>query len=253
MFRGFRQKKKFKKFAEDVSEATEQRLDIIYVLGFNEIAERFVGRLIELGAENRIAIISPKELLWMSELPEAIKVLIEEREEEFLKPGMYEAIGFSNAEKIVILLEDPKIIQSILNHVRAQTDAEIIMLSRFAPQFVKYISRTQKEARVRIVEDVRPIARELLEFFEVDISFPPVYSIPVDKEWIGLITADLKIPGCVILKIEREIGDKVEFITPQGQKLQDGDKIVLYITKQGSLRDLVSTLTTSKIVERAAV
>ncbi|MFX1511907.1 MAG: hypothetical protein ACFFCQ_04915 [Promethearchaeota archaeon] len=249
MFKGLRRKKKFKKFAQEVQDATEHREDIIYIIGFNIYAERFCNRLIELGAENRLAVISSKARLWMEDLPETIKVLIEEQEEEFLKRSMYENIGFSNAEKVVVLIEDAKMIQAILDHVRSQTDAEIILLDRFAPQFVKYIARTQKDARVRIVEDVRTITRQLLEMFEADISFPPVYSIPVEKDWEGLTVADLRIPGCVILKIERVEDDKTKYISPENEKLQNGDKIVLYITKDGSMRTLVSTLSQLSIAK----
>ncbi len=253
MFRGFRQRKKFKKFAEEVQEATEQRSDVIYIIGYNIYAEKFVQKLIELGAENRTAIISPRELLWMSELPESIKILIEDKEEEFLKPRMYESIGFNNAEKIVVLLEDPNILQSIISHVPTHTDAEIIMLSRFAPQFVKYIAKTQRSAKVRIVEDVRPIVREILGLFEFDMSFPLVYSIPVEEKWEGLTIDKLEIPGAVALKIEREFEQegkkekKIRYISPKNVPLQFGDKIIYYITKKGSLRTFVSALSNLSI------
>ena len=110
---GFFKKRRVRKFAE---KAVEQQSDF-YVFGSNDFTEAFIEQLIQLGAENKVSLISDIKLNWIDEVKTHINVLYEETKEEYAKRNLYESLGFQNAKKVIILHEDPVIIQNIMSYV----------------------------------------------------------------------------------------------------------------------------------------
>ena len=170
----FFKRRKVRKFAE---KAVEHRSSI-FVFGSNIFCEAFIDRLIEIGAESTVSLISNKKLEWIDEIKDKVNVLIEEREEEYSKRNLYENIGFQMAKKVIILHEDPNIIQNIFAYLPENKELKVILLAQFAPPFVQYLSG-QKKGQIIIVDNLYQIVRELYERMGLQLSKPPVIDIPV--------------------------------------------------------------------------
>ncbi|MFX0049846.1 MAG: hypothetical protein ACFFAJ_04180 [Candidatus Hodarchaeota archaeon] len=231
----FFKKRRIRKFAEKAIE----RQNSIFVFGSNIFAEAFIDKLIEIGAQSKVALISNKKLAWTEEVKEQVNVLIEEKKEEYAKRNLYENIGFQNAEKVIILHEDPVMIQDIMSFVSTETaDLKVILLAQFAPPFVKYLAR-QKEGQILIVDNLFQIVRELYQQMKLTLDKPPVISIPIPK--ISRPLNELNIPSVRVLSILRE--DAKQKIIPLEEQIQENDRLLLYLEDpELSLKNLVDFL-----------
>lgn len=232
----FFRRRRVRKFAE---KALEQQ-NSIFVFGSNIFAEAFIDQLIQIGAQSKVALISDKKLAWVEEVKEEVNVLYEGQKEEYAKRNLYETIGFQYAEKVIILHEDPVIIQNIMAFI-SNDELKVILLKQFAPPFVQYLSG-QKQGQIIIVDNLNQIVNELYQQMNLPLVKPPVISIPVPKSRINKPVDDLHIPGVRILNILRE--DSKGKILPLNQPTQENDRLIIYLEDQeNSLKSLVNYLT----------
>jgi hypothetical protein len=230
----FFKKRRIRKFAE---KALEQENEI-FVFGSNVFAEAFIEKLIEIGAHSKVALISDKKLAWIEEVRSQINVLIEEKKEEYGKRNLYETIGFQNAEKVIILHENPVLIQDIMSFVSSEDELKVILLGQHAPPFVQYLAG-QKKGQILIVDNLFQIVRELYNQMNLSLSKPSVISIPIPKATTPL--TELNIPTVRVLKILRESAKKR--ILPLDEPLQKADRLLLYLENpEISLKNLVDFL-----------
>ncbi len=232
---GFFKKRRVRKFAE---KAIEQQSDF-YVFGSNDFTEAFIDQLIQLGAENKVSLISDIKLNWIEEVKTRINVLYEETKVEYSKRNLYETLGFHNAKKVIILHEDPEIIQNIMSYVTG-SEFQVILLAQFAPPFVKYLSG-QKPGQIVIVNNIFQIIDELYARMDLPLSRPPVIAIPVPPKLVNSSLLDVKIPKVLILRILRE--DYKKKLLPIEISPKNTDKLLLYLEdSQESLKNLVDFL-----------
>ena len=232
---GFFKRRKLRKFAETAIE----RKHSIFVFGSNLFTEAFIEQLIQLGVENKVALISDNKLAWIEEVKEHINVLYEGNKEEYAKRNLYESLGFQNAEQVIILHEDPLIIQNIFSFLPEQ-ELKVILLAQFAPPFVQYLSG-QKQGQIIIVDNLNQIVNQLYQQMDLPLDKPPVISIPVPKSRIAKPVDDLIIPKIRVLSILRE--DTKERILPLNESTQENDRILLYLEEpEESLKSLVDFL-----------
>ncbi|MFW9854654.1 MAG: hypothetical protein ACFFFG_06320 [Candidatus Thorarchaeota archaeon] len=228
-------KRQIRKFAEKAVE----RQNSIFVFGSNIFAEAFLERLIEIGAQSKVALIADRKFDWIEEIREQdVLVLVEERRDEYGKRNLYENIGFQHAEKVIILHEDPVIIQNIMSFI-ANTELKVILLAQFAPPFVHYLGG-QKSEQIIIVDNLFQIVRELYRQMDLQLSKPPVVSIPIPKSLINRSLEDLKIPSVMVLNIFREEDERK--ILPLTELAKSTDRLMLYLEQPDSLSTLVDFL-----------
>ncbi len=233
---GFFKRRRIRKFAE---KAVEQQ-NSIFVFGSNIFAEAFIDQLIQIGAQSKLALISDKKLNWIEEVKEEINVLYEEQREEYAKRNLYETIGFQNAEKVIILHEDPLIIQNIMSFVSDNEGLKVILLAQFAPPFVQYLSG-QKQGQIIIVDNIKQIVNGLYQHMKLPLAKPQVISIPVPKSKLFKPVDDLQIPDVRVLNILRE--DSKNKIFPLDQPTQENDRLLLYLEDpEKSLKNIVDFL-----------
>ncbi len=232
---GFFKRRKLRKFAETAIE----RRHSIFVFGSNVFTEAFIEQLIQLGAEGKVALISDKKLAWIEEVKEHVNVLYEEKKEEYAKRNLYENLGFHNAEKVIILHEDPLIIQNIFSFLPEQ-ELKVILLAQFAPPFVQYLSG-QKQGQIIIVDNLNQIVNQLYQQMDLPLDKPPVISIPVPRNRLAKPVDDIKIPDIRVLNILRE--NTKERIFPLNEPTQENDRLLLYLEDpEESLKSLVDFL-----------
>lgn len=232
---GIFKKRRVRKFAE---KAVEQQSEF-YVFGSNDFAEAFVDQLISIGAEDKVSLISDKKLAWIEEVKEHINVLYEEVLEEYAKRNLYETLGFRNAKKVIILHEDPVIIQNIMSYVTG-SDLQVILLTQFAPPFVQYLAG-QRPGQILIVNNLSQIVHELYDKMKLPLSKPPLISIPVPKKLLTHDLTTIMIPKVRVLRILREEYKKK--LLPLDFPVQENDRLLLYLEdSQESLKNLVEFL-----------
>ncbi len=235
---GWFKRRQVRKFAEKTVEHQNE----IFVFGSNIFTEAFIDNLIEIGAEGKVALISDKKLAWIDEVKSQINVLYEEQLEEYGKRNLYETIGFSQAKKVIILHEDPIIIQNIMSFI-SNDELKAILLAQFAPPFVHYLAG-QKQGQILIVDNLFQIVRKLYEEMNLPLVKPPVIAIPVPDRFKQNNLLDLRIPNVKILNILREDSDQRIF--PLDEPIQDNDKLLLYLRdSENSLKSIVDFLTNS--------
>ena len=147
--------------------------------------------------------------------------------------------GIKKAKKVIILHEDPVLIQDIMSYVTG-SDLQVIILTQFAPPFVKYLAG-QKPGQIFIVNNLFQIVRELYEKMNLPLSKPPVISIPVPPKLGTRSLTEIKIPKVILLKIIRE--DYKKKLLPLNSPIQEKDRILIYLEDyQESLKNLVDFL-----------
>jgi len=228
----FFKRRKIRKFAE---KAVEQK-STIFVFGSNIFTEAFIEQLIEIGAQEKVSLISDKKLAWIEEVRKKVNVLVEEEREEYAKRNLYETIGFQFAEKVIILHEDPVIIQNIMSFI-SNDELKVVLIEQFAPPFVHYLAG-QKKGKIIIVDNIFQIVRELYNQMGLPLAKPPVIALPITGKFAKTPLTDIKIPGILLLNILRE--DSKEHIYPLDEPVLENDKILLYLENgDDSLRNLV--------------
>lgn len=233
----FLKRRRIRKFAE---KAVERR-STIFVFGSNIFAEAFIDHLITIGAHEKVSLISDKKLAWVEEVEKTINVLIEERREEYSKRNLYENIGFQSAEKVIILHEEPIIIQNIMSFI-SDEDLKVVLIEQFAPPFVHYLA-AQKQGHIVIVDNLFQIVRELYNQMNLPLAKPQVISIPISGKLKELNLANLEIPGIKVVNILRE--NSKERIFPLDNPIQENDRLLLYLEEPVySMKNLVEFLST---------
>ena len=232
---GFFKKRRVRKFAE---KAVEQQSEF-YVFGSNDFTEAFVDQLISIGAESKVSLISDRRLAWIEEVKTRINVLYEEVIEEYSKRNLYETLGFQKAKKVIILHEDPVLIQNIMSFVTG-SDLKVILLSQYAPPFVKYLAG-QKQGQIMIVNNIFQIVNDLYEKMNLPLSKPPVIDIPVPESFLYRDLTKVDIPKVKILRILRE--DYRKKLIPIDYPVEHTDRLLLYLEdSEESLKNLVEYL-----------
>ncbi|MFX1535708.1 MAG: TrkA C-terminal domain-containing protein [Promethearchaeota archaeon] len=197
-----------------------------YVFGTSQYAEAFLNEVIHLyGHEEWMVHIADRSFLWVAGNTAFVDTYVVENPEEFARPNLYELLGFKNAERILILTEDPELNQNILTFVRGQTDAEIIMLEQFAPAFLKL--RVVKDPKIKLVDDVKAITENLILSMSLDIRFPKCLELNAPRTHLGMPASNMNcdIDGIEVLKVKRD----GEYLDPD-TILQVGDRLLVYVT-----------------------
>ncbi|MFX0091746.1 MAG: hypothetical protein ACFFBD_08280 [Candidatus Hodarchaeota archaeon] len=197
-----------------------------YVFGTSQYAEAFLKEVIHLyGNEDWLVHIADCSFLWVEGNMAFVDTYVVENIEEFSRPNFYELLGFQNAERILILTEDPELNQSILTFIRGQTEAEIIMLEQFAPAFLKL--RLVKDPKIKLIDDVKAITDNLILSISLDMRFPKCLEMDVPRIYFGMPASNIScdIGGIEILKVKR--GE--EYLDPDTET-QLGDRLITYVT-----------------------
>ena len=230
--------RKVKKFAKEVSE----KQNSIFVFGSGSLAEEFLADLIQLGLADKVALIAEEDKSWIDDLEDQVTVLIETKIDKYKDRKLYDLIGFSLAEKIIILHEKTELVQYIINNVEdiSSSDVQIILVSQYAPPFVKYLSQAQREKFI-ITDNVHSITADLYSLLGLSLEQPPIITVPVSKKFIGKNGKELdsELTKSKILRIEREINGE-HILIPPDNVLMGKDLIMLYLYEgENSIKEVI--------------
>ncbi len=227
----FFMKPKVKKFADKVN----AKPNVFYVFGSNQLTEMLLNKLMALGMGVKTALIAGKKRLWVENLPGEINKLILDNPEELKTDTLYEIVTFSNASRVIVLVDNPDLAGHIITNVRKRNpDVELILLSNNKPAFLDLSAG--KFENVQIIEDTEAILRELTGKLALGYDRPNVIALPSPREYVGrsptLLEKDFK-RHVKVLGIRRN-GSIIET-----NQLQKGDHILLYIGKSEILGELL--------------
>lgn len=228
--------RKVKQFAKTVTE----KQNSIFVFGSNRLTGEFIYDLIEIGLSSKVALIADDDREWIEDVREKITVLVEKKHEKYQEPQLYDLIGFSTAEKIIIL-HDNELVQYIINNIEdlSHSNVKIILVSQFAPAFVKYLSQAQKDKFV-ITDNVYSITADLYNLMGLPLTQPPVITVPVPAKHIGKKFADLGITKSKILRIQRPTGDDKTVNLPPNNVFKAQDSVMVYLFDgEDSIREII--------------
>ncbi len=227
--------RKVKQFAKTVSEKNNS----IFVFGSNVLTGEFIYDLLELGLGNKVALIADDDREWIEDVREKITVLVEKKHEKYQERQLYDLIGFSTAEKIIIL-HDNELVEYIINNIEdiSHSDVKIILVSQYAPAFVKYLSQAQKDKFV-ITDNVYSITADLYNLMGLPLTQPPVITVPVPEKHIGKKFDDLGIKQSKILRVQRTIDGKVTNLPPENI-FKKHDLVMVYLYDgEESIREII--------------
>lgn len=227
--------RKVKQFAKTVTE----KKNSIFVFGSNVLTGEFIYDLIEIGLEDKVALIADDEREWIEDVQEKITVLIEKKYEKYQERQLYDLIGFSTAEKIIIL-HDNELVQYIINNIEdiSHSNVKIILVSQYAPAFVKYLSQAQKDKFV-ITDNVYSITADLYNLMGLPLTQPPIITFPVSPKLIGKKFDDLGIKKSKILRVQRTIDGKIINLPP-GNVFKEQDSVTVYLYEgEDSIREII--------------
>lgn len=233
----FGRDRKVKKFAKEISE----KQNSIFVFGSGTLSKQFVHDLIALGLGDKVALIAEEDREWIDDLPDDVSALVETKIEKYQERKLYELIGFSTAEKIIILTENSELVQAIINNIDNINDVNIIMISESAPPFIKYLSQAQRDKFI-ITDNVHSITADLYNLMGLPLNQPPVITVPIIKEFIGKtgLELDAILKKSKILRIERVKDDKQKILLPIENVLNEEDLIMVYLLEgEESIREII--------------
>ena len=218
--------RKVKKFAEKVAE----KENTIFVFGSDTVTENFIKDLVRLEIGNKVALISDRDLLWVEDVKDQVTTLVEHRKDEYAKPQLYTTIGFSSAEKIIILHREGELVQSIVGQIKGvKSSTKIILIAQNAPPFIKYLSGAQRD-RFVIVDNIYQVTSRLYNEMHLNLIRPAVITVPAPRKTFGSPADTLSVPNSVILRVSRkdeETGKDVLF--PPNIVLEKSDRLMLYL------------------------
>lgn len=223
---GFLKDRKVKKFAK----AVEERQNTIFVFGSSALTKQFLEDLIRLGYGNKVALIAEEEHGWIEDFEEEISILVEKDLKKYQGEKLYHLIGFATAEKIIILHENSKLVQDIIDHIQdlSSSKVNIIMVAQHAPPFVRYLSQSQRD-RFTITENVHSISSELYKLMELPLEQPPVITVPVPSGLVGSRGTEVMLEKSHILRVQRKGGKGEDELLPPENELQMGDLLMVYL------------------------
>lgn len=224
-------KPKVKKFADKVN----AKPSMFYIFGSNRLTEMLIDKLVSLGMGVRTALIAKEPRLWIENLPEEINNLILDNPEELRNETLYDILGFANAEKVIVLVEDPDLAGNIITNVRKMNpEVELTLLSNNKPPFLD-LSAGQIQ-NVSIIEDTEAILRELTGKLTLGYERPNVISLPVPSAYVNnspeLFEKDFK-------KKLKVLGIKRNGEIKQEDTLGKEDHVLLYLKDSEVLGDLL--------------
>ena len=228
--------RKVKQFAKTVSE----KKNSIFVFGSNVLTGEFIYDLLELGLGSKVALIADDDREWIDDVREKITVLIEKKHEKYQERQLYDMIGFSTAEKIIIL-HDNELVQYIINNIEdiSHSNVKIILVSQFAPAFVKYLSQAQKHKFV-ITDNISSITADLYNLMGLPLTQPPVITVPVPEKLVGKKFDGLEIKKSKILRVQRSVNGKITNLPPENT-FKEQDLVMLYLFDgEESIREIIN-------------
>ena len=228
--------RKVKQFAKTVSE----KKNSIFVFGSNVLTGEFIYDLLELGLGSKVALIADDDREWIDDVREKITVLIEKKHEKYQERQLYDMIGFSTAEKIIIL-HDNELVQYIINNIEdiSHSNVKIILVSQFAPAFVKYLSQAQKDKFV-ITDNISSITADLYNLMGLPLTQPPVITVPVPEKLVGKKFDGLEIKKSKILRVQRSVNGKITNLPPENT-FKEQDLVMLYLFDgEESIREIIN-------------
>ena len=232
--------RKIKKFAKTV----EERDNTIFVFGSDFQTHQFIEDVIRLGLGGKVALIAEDDKNWIDEIQDddSISVLVEKNLEKYADKKLYNLIGFSTAEKIIILHSDGQLIQNIISHIEnlGGRDVKIILIAQYAPAFVKYLSQAQRD-RFIITDNVTATTAELYKTLGLDLVQPPIITVPIPKKLSSTPANQIHFKQSRILRIVRtkQVDGQNELL-PIENSLIEGDLIMLYLFNgEDSIREVI--------------
>ena len=149
-------------------------------------------------------------------------------------------IGFSTSEKIIIL-HDNELVQYIINNIEdiSHSNVKIILVSQFAPAFVKYLSQAQKDKFV-ITDNISSITADLYNLMGLPLTQPPVITVPVPEKLVGKKFDGLEIKKSKILRVQRSVNGKITNLPPENT-FKEQDLVMLYLFDgEESIREIIN-------------
>ncbi len=238
-------KSKERRFAETVKEKGLT----VFVFGQSVYARIFIDKMVELDAQDQVALIYTERPLWLDEYKHLDLVTFEEKRiDKYKKPELYEKIGFELVETAVIFHQDAHLIEAIVTGIRrASKTVRIITLERFQTPFIKYLSSLPQE-RIAIANDVEAITRTLLNKFDIPISQPYVVQVPVPNRLVNQMVTELNYDSKLLdlLKVVRkneETHFEYDLLEPiEAGKFQKGDELVFHVLSDEGMGHLINLL-----------
>lgn len=238
-------KSKERKFAETVKEKGLT----VFVFGQNVYARIFIDKMVELDAQDQVALIVTERPSWLDDYKHLDLVTFEEKRiDKYKDPKLYQKIGFELVDTVVIFHQDPHLIEAIVTGIRrASKTVRIITLERFQTPFIKYLASLPQE-RMAIANDVEAITRTLFNKFDIPISQPYVVQVPVPEPLIDqdVRSLDYDPNHLDFLKVVRKNDDNYfgyDLLDPvEAVTFQEGDELVILVLSDEGMSHLISLL-----------
>lgn len=225
---------KLERFVEKV----KTKRSVIYVFGSNKITEEFVRVMCEYGFGPLIALIAEKERPWMEDIKAFIDLLTLDDVEILYDETIYRRIGFQNALKILILVDDKNLSQHILLNVRKYNNtAEVILLSRNKPPLLDLVGSSIEN--IRIIDDIDITKRALIRTLSVGFMYADAVEVPVPKEYIGKTPKTLEDDFNNRIKV---LGVKRRNQIVYPESFENGDLLILYLIDAKVLKEFLQLL-----------
>ncbi len=232
-------KPKLDKFADKVSAKPK----MIYIFGSNVLTEKLIKSLVDLGIGPMIALIAEKKYYWIEDLGKTVDVLILDSPDELRMPTLYDKIKFTNAIKVISLVEDPELNQHIILNVRRNNpDVEIVILSRNRPYILDLVGDHVKN--ITVIEDLETITREIIRRLALGFIYSPVIEAPTPKEYVNKKPSDIEKDfngKVVVLGVKRN-----NEIIPSPETIEPNDVLIMYLVDPGVLREFLQLLPIEK-------
>ena len=227
-------KPKLERFADRVNAKPQ----MIYIFGSNEITKKLVENLIQLGLGPMTALIAEKSYYWIEALGAQLDLLILDTPDELKIETLYEKIGFKNALKIVILVEDKELAQNILVNIRrVNKETEIILLSQYRPPIIDLAGPYTEN--IRMIDNIETITNEIIRRLALGFDYAPVIEAKLPEDYIGLEPKALEEDfnhKVKVLGVKR----KGKIILPE--KFEKNDLVLLYLIDKKALREFLSLI-----------
>jgi|GEM_PF-3253729 len=218
---------------------------VVYVFGSNEITYQFVKSMCDFGFGPLIALIAEKEKPWMTEIKSHIDLLTLDTPEVLADSVLYRKIGFQNALKILILVENSELAQHILVNIRkVNPKAEIVILSRNKPPLLDFVG--DQIENIIILDDIDLTSRELVRRLSLGFVYANAVEVLVPKDYIGREPKDIEDDFNHRIKV-LAVKRRGRIYIPE--KLEPDDILILYLVDTAALKEFLQLLPISPFEE----
>ncbi len=232
---------KLEKFVEKV----RTKRSVIYVFGCSDITRQFVASMCEFGFGPLIALIAEREKPWMANYSAYVDLLTLDDPDILRDPTIYERIGFKNALKVLILVDDKELAQHILLNVRRNNPSvEIVLLSRNKPPLLELAEGFVEN--IKVIDDVDITNRELIRQISLGFMYANAVETLVPQDYVGRTPEDLESDFNGRLKV-LAVKRGHSIITPR--EFQENDILILYLVDPRALREFLQLLPISPFEE----